>query len=80
MVLLASGLSSQTLQKIQTLADQFSSEVTLTTQFDSTVTHLIVSANKEQVVKNRTMKYAKAIVCKRLVPSAVRCRLLLLLY
>lgn len=80
MVLLASGLSSPTLQKIQTLADQFSSEVTLTTQFDSTVTHLIVSANKEQVVKNRTMKYAKAIVCKRLVPSAVHCRLLLLIY
>ena len=80
MVLLASGLSSPTLQKIQTLADQFSSEVTLRTQFDSTVTHLIVSANKEQVVKNRTMKYAKAIVCKRLVPSAVRCRLLLLIY
>ena len=63
-VLLASGLSSPTLQKIQILADQFPSEVTLATQFDNTITHLIVSANKEQVVKNRTMKYAKAIVCK----------------
>lgn len=63
-VLLASGLSSSTLQKIQTLADQFPSIVTIATQFDSTVTHLIVSASKDQVVKNRTMKYAKAIVCK----------------
>ena len=62
-VLLSTALDPYLQSKLTLLAERCEG-VSVTNSFSETVTHLVVSVDKQRILKNRTMKYLQAVISK----------------
>jgi hypothetical protein len=44
---------------------EYCDSIRIATRFDSAVTHLVVAVGGDKVLRQRTMKYMQALVCKQ---------------
>jgi hypothetical protein len=63
-VILTSAVSYSVESSLKILAEKNSERFFIAHRFDPTITHLVVPVGHNGVLKQRTMKYLQALVCK----------------